>query len=67
MVHAPADGSDSSLMVFDGEGNPKAKYGIGKAIWYFVDEDAGRLVTANYDCEQDVMYLMNYPIPYVLM
>lgn len=67
VIHAPADGSDSSLMVFDGEGNPKAKYGIGKAIWYFVDGDAGRLVTANYDSEQDVIYLMNYPMPYVLM
>lgn len=62
MLYAPND-KDHSLLVFSGKGEPLASYGVGDAIGYAIDGERNRLLTTNYDNEEDIVYLMKYDLP----
>ena len=57
------DITDAYLMVLDSEGNPVARFVVGKAMWFTVGRARRNIITVNYDLEADHVYFMVYPIP----
>lgn len=67
VLYSPVNSDEpTSLKIFEKDGNPKASYNVGDAIWYFIDEENSRLITVHYDNEKDLIYLMKYPMPETL-
>ena len=59
--------SESNLLVFDADGEPRASYAIGQAIWYVIDEVTQRLLSVKYDSEADMVYIDCHQMPEILL
>lgn len=57
------EGKDNRLIVLSGDGELLGSYAIGKALWFFIDSDRGRIVTTNYNAELDMVVLTTIPLP----
>lgn len=66
VLYSPVKGDKNYLLMFDESGKPIASYGVGDALWYVIDDAHQRLLTVNYDNEQDVIYLMKFQMPEAL-
>ena len=60
------DATESKLLVFDTNGEPRASYAVGQAYSFVINEQKQQILTLKYDNEADLVYLDCYPLPELL-